>query len=166
MVTRPRIALIGGGIGGLVAAIALRQREFGPVVFEQTNELKPIGAGLQLTPNTTKILRVIGLENSVRRQAFEPGFMLTRDMTTGETLFRTQAKGVMAERFGAGWFQIHRADLLEILTAVLDGADVRLEARCVGVEPIEDGAVVEISGGERERFDVVGGCDGILSTVR
>jgi len=166
MVTRPRIALIGGGIGGLVAAIALRQREFEPVVFEQTNELKEIGAGIQLTPNSTKILRVIGLENAVRRQGFEPGFMLTRDMTTGETLFRTQAKGVMAERFGAGWFQIHRADLLDILTAALAGADIRLNARCVAIEPVEDGAIVEVDGGRRERFDVVVGCDGIHSLVR
>src|SRR5262245_31934043 len=166
MVTGPRIALIGGGIGGLVAAIALRQRGFEPVVFEQTNELKEIGAGIQLTPNSTKILRVIGLENAVRRQGFEPGFMLTRDMTTGETLFRTQAKGVMAERFGAGWFQIHRADLLDILTAALAGTDIRLNARCVAIEPEEDGAIVEVDGGRRERFDVVVGCDGIHSLVR
>jgi salicylate hydroxylase len=166
MATKPRIALIGGGIGGLVAAIALRERGFGPVVFEQAGELKEVGAGIQITPNSTKILRAIGLEDAVRRKGFEPGFMLTRDMTTGEVLFRTQAKGAMAERFGAGWFQIHRADLLEILAAALDGADIRLNARCVGVEPVEDGAIVEISGGERERFDVVVGCDGILSTVR
>jgi 2-polyprenyl-6-methoxyphenol hydroxylase-like FAD-dependent oxidoreductase len=166
MVTGPRIALIGGGIGGLVAAIALRQREFEPVVFEQANTLKEIGAGIQLTPNSTKILRVIGLEDAVRRQGFEPGFMLTRDMITGEILFRTQAKGVMAERFGAGWFQIHRADLLDILTAALAGADIRLNARCVAIEPVEDGAIVEMDGGQRERFDVVVGCDGIHSLVR
>jgi salicylate hydroxylase len=166
MAAKPRIALIGGGIGGLVAAIALRERGFEPVVFEQAGELKEVGAGIQITPNSTKILRAIGLEDAVRRHGFEPGFMLTRDMTTGEILFRTQAKGAMAERFGAGWFQIHRADLLEILTAALAGADIRLKARCVGVEPVEDGAIVEIIGGECERFDVVAGCDGIHSTVR
>ena len=166
MAAKPRIALIGGGIGGLVAAIALRQRGFEPVVFEQAGELKEVGAGIQITPNSTKILRAIGLEDAIRRHGFEPDFMLTRDMMTGEILFRTQAKGAMAERFGAGWFQIHRADLLEILDAALDGADIRLKARCVGVEPLEDGAIVEISGGQRERFDVVVGCDGILSTVR
>jgi salicylate hydroxylase len=92
--------------------------------------------------------------------------MLTRDMTTGEILFRTQAKGVMAERFGAGWFQIHRADLLDILTAALAGADIRLNARCVAIESVEDGAIVEVDGGQRERFDVVVGCDGIHSLVR
>ena len=166
MAAKPRIALIGGGIGGLVAAIALRQRGFEPVVFEQAGELKEVGAGIQITPNSTKILRAIGLEDAIRRHGFEPGFMLTRDMMTGEILFRTQAKGAMAERFGAGWFQIHRADLLEILIAALDGADIRLNVRCVGVEPLEDGAIVEINGGQRERFDVVVGCDGILSTVR
>jgi|SRR5262245_11420316 len=166
MATQPRIALIGGGIGGLVAAIALRERGFEPVVFEQAGKLKEVGAGIQITPNSTKILRALGLEEAVRRHGFEPGFMLTRDMTTGEILFRTQAKGAMAERFGAGWFQIHRADLLEILIAALNGADIRLNTRCVGIDPVEDGAIVEINGGERERFDVVVGCDGIHSTVR
>src|SRR5262245_65610703 len=115
--------------------------------------LKEVGAVIHITPNSTKILRALGLEDGVRKRGFEPGFMLTRDMTTGEILFRTQAKGAMAERFGAGWFQIHRADLLEILTAALDGTDIRLNARCVGVEPVEDGAVIEISGGERDGFD-------------
>jgi len=166
MAAKPRIALIGGGIGGLAAAIALRLRGFDPVVFEQADKLREVGAGIQLTPNSTKILRVIGLEDAVRKQGFEPGFMLTRDMTTGEVLFRTQAKGVMVERFGAGWFQIHRADLLDILTDALPGADIRLNARCLAIEPVEGGAIVEISGGRRERFDVVVGCDGINSLVR
>ena len=110
MAANPRIALIGGGIGGLAAAIALRQRGFEPVVFEQADRLKEVGAGIQITPNSTRILRALGLENAVRKRGFEPGYMLTRDMVTGEVLFRTKAKGAMAERFGAGWFQIHRAD--------------------------------------------------------
>ena len=166
MTAKPRIALIGGAIGGLTAAIALRQRGFDPVVFEQADKLKEVGAGIQITPNSTRILRAIGLEEAVRKQGFEPGFMLTRDMTTGEVLFRTQAKGAMAERFGAGWFQIHRADLLDILSGALAGADIRLNARCISVEPAEDGATVQISGGQREIFDVVVGCDGIRSLVR
>ena len=91
--------------------------------------------------------------------------MLTRDTTTGEVLFRTQARGAMAERFGAGWFQIHRADLLDILTSALAGADIRLNAPCVAVEP-ENGAAVQIGDGKRDLFDVVVGCDGIRSLVR
>src|SRR5262249_16788762 len=87
--------------------------------------------------------------------------MVMRDMITGEVLFRTQAKGAMAERFGAGWFQIHRADLLDILTRALGDADIRLNASCVAVEPAENGATVEIGGGRRGRFGVVGGCGGI-----
>jgi len=140
MAANPRIALIGGGIGGLAAAIALRQRGFEPVVFEQADRLKEVGAGIQITPNSTRILRALGLEDAVRKRGFEPGYMLTRDMVTGEVLFRTKAKGAMAERFGAGWFQIHRADLLDILTggdhtAVAEVlADARLGALRV-VEP-------------------------------
>ena len=61
MTANPRIALIGGGIGGLVAAIALRQRGLAPVVFEQADRLKEVGAGIQITPNSTRILRALGL---------------------------------------------------------------------------------------------------------
>ena len=166
MTAKPRIALIGGGIGGLAAAIALRQRGFEPVVFEQADRLKEVGAGIQITPNSTRILRALGLEDAVRKRGFEPGFMLTRDMTTGEVLFRTQAKGTMAERFGAGWFQIHRADLLDILTDALVDVDVRLNAPCVSVEPADNAVTVHLSDGHREMFDAVVGCDGIRSMVR
>ncbi|HET7849768.1 MAG TPA: FAD-dependent monooxygenase [Pseudolabrys sp.] len=163
----PRVALIGGGIGGLAAALALRRRGIEPVVFEQSPQLKEVGAGIQITPNSTRILRALGLEEPVRNRGFEPGFMLTRDMASGEVLFRTQARGVMAERFGAGWFQIHRADLLDILTTALDGSDIRLNARCVAVEVTDKkGASVTLSDGRREDFDVVVGCDGIHSLVR
>ncbi len=162
----PRVALIGGGIGGLVAAIALRRRAIEAVVFEQSAQLQEVGAGIQITPNSTRVLRAFGLEEEVRRRGFEPGFMLTRDMATGEVLFRTQAKGVMAERFGAGWFQIHRADLLDILITALDGSDIRLGAHCLSIEPAVAGATVVLSGGRREAFDVVVGCDGIHSLVR
>src|SRR5262249_60739785 len=92
--------------------------------------------------------------------------MVMRDMITGEVLFRTQAKGAMAERFGAGWFQIHRADLLDILTSALGDADIRLNASCVAVEPAENGATVEIGGGGGELFGVVGGGDGNRSLGR
>jgi salicylate hydroxylase len=162
----PRIALIGGGIGGLVAAIALRQRGIEPVVFEQSPELKEVGAGIQITPNSTRILRALGLETEIRRRGFEPGFMLTRDMATGEVLFRTQAKGVMAERFGAGWFQIHRADLLDILAEAASGADIRLGVRCASVASAGRRATVTLSDNGREEFDAVVGCDGIHSLVR
>src|SRR5262245_66666657 len=107
------------------------------------------------------ILRALGIKDVIRKRRFEPGFMLTRDMITGEVLFRTQAKGAMAERFGAGWFQIHRADLLDILTRALGDADIRLNASCVAVEPAENGATVEIGGGGRRLVDGVVGCDGI-----
>src|ERR1044072_3632780 len=100
MAANPRIALIGGGIGGLAAAIALRQRGFEPVGFEQADRLKEVGAGIQITPNSTRILRALGLEDAVRKRGFEPGYMLTRDMVTGEVLFRTKDNGAAVEIVG------------------------------------------------------------------
>jgi len=67
-----RIAIIGGGIGGLTAALALRQRGFEPIVFEAAPELKEIGAGVALHPNAMKALRSLDLEASVRRLRGSP----------------------------------------------------------------------------------------------
>lgn len=161
-----RAILIGGGIGGLTAAIALRRRGIDPIVIEQSDALREVGAGIQITPNSTRILRALGLEEEVGRRGFEPGFMVTRDMTTGELLFRTPAKGAMQEKYGAGWFQIHRADLLEVLTDALKGADIRLATRCVAVEGAGDRAIVRLDDGRALEADAVIGCDGIHSTVR
>ena len=137
-----------------------------PVVFEQADRLKEVGAGIQIMPNSTRILRALGLEDAVRTRGFEPGFMLTRDMTTGDNLCRTQAKGAMAERFGAGWFQIYRADLLDILMSALAGADIRLNAPCVDGRAHGEWRGCPDRRWAARLFDVVVGCDGIRSLVR
>ena len=80
---RGRIALIGGGIGGLAAALALTRRGFRPRVYEQSSEIKEIGAGIQVTPNSAKVLRALGLEEELKSWAFEPQTMVTRDIITG-----------------------------------------------------------------------------------
>lgn len=71
MVTRAlRIALVGGGLGGLAAAIALSRRGFDVRIFEQSNEIKEVGAGITLTPNAVKILSALGLEAGIKKHGF------------------------------------------------------------------------------------------------
>ena len=87
---RGRIALIGGGIGGLAAALALTRRGFRPRVYEQSSEIKEIGAGIQVTPNSAKVLRALGLEEELKSWAFEPQTMVTRDSITGREVSRSR----------------------------------------------------------------------------
>jgi salicylate hydroxylase len=84
-----RIAVIGGGIGGLTAARALRQRGFEPRVYEVAPELKEIGAGVALHPNAMKALRSLELEGPVRAVAWESDYQLVRDGQSGRILSKT-----------------------------------------------------------------------------
>ena len=154
MMTRNlRIALVGGGLGGLAAAIALSRRGFDVRIFEQSNEIKEVGAGITLTPNAVKILCALGLEADLKKHGFEPESMVTRNWNTGHPLSRIQSKGMTADRFGAGLYHIHRADLLESLLNALPKGLLRLDTRCTSVASREGSAVLTMSDGSQEEAD-------------
>src|SRR5205823_8347518 len=116
MATRAmRIAVIGGGIGGLTAARALLRRGFEVRVYEAAPELKEIGAGVALGPNAMKALRSLDLEQAVRDVAWESENQLLRNWRTGRIISKTRR----TTRFGATGCTAHRADLLDVLSAAL-----------------------------------------------
>ncbi|MGD0150883.1 MAG: FAD-dependent monooxygenase, partial [Xanthobacteraceae bacterium] len=129
----PRIAIIGGGIGGLAAALALERRGAEVVVHEQSGALSEIGAGLNLTPNAVKALRALGLEQEAQAIAAETDFLNIRSWKSGRYISRTK-RGDFRQKFGAPNLSVHRADLLEVLGAALKTTQLRFGARCVGVE--------------------------------
>jgi salicylate hydroxylase len=155
-----RIAVIGGGIGGLTAAHALQRRGFETRVYEAAPELKEIGAGLALHPNAMKALRSLDLEAPVRALAWESPFQVVRDGRSGRVLTKTPQLGYLERRFGASGCTVHRADMLDVVGTALPAGTVQLGARCVGVQAIADGAVA------RFEADVIIGADGIHSAVR
>lgn len=158
-----KVALIGGGIGGLAAAVSLRQRGMDVQVFERSAQMKEVGAGLRLTPNALKALRAMGLED----EAVAVGVRIER----GETLsWRSgrliSVQDTSAARFGATVLTIHRADLLEIFQRHIPDELVRLDARCTGVTQSANGAVAHFADGSEVEADVIIGADGIHSVVR
>jgi salicylate hydroxylase len=159
-----RIAVIGGGIGGLTAARALLRRGFDVSVYEATPELKEIGAGVALGPNAMKALRALELEDQVRSVAWESDYQVLRNWRSGRIISRTARHSL--ERFGATGCTVHRADLLEVLAAALPREIVQLGARCVGVETHARQAVAHFADGSSIEADVVVGADGIHSAVR
>jgi salicylate hydroxylase len=161
-----RIAIIGGGIGGLTAACALHRRGFEPRVYEAARELKEIGAGVALGPNAMKALRSLDLEVAVRAVAWESEYQVLRDWRSGRILTRTPQRGYLEQRFGASGCTVHRADLLDVLAAALPAGIVQLGARCLSVQANEDGAVARFADGAEIEADVVVGADGIHSAVR
>jgi salicylate hydroxylase len=166
MARTPRVAIIGGGIAGLAAALALHRRGVEVTVYEQAGELSEIGAGVQMTPNAMNALRVLGLEESAMAVAFEPESQILRSWRSGRVIYRTPIRGVFRERFGAPLCSFHRADLLSVLAAPLPDHFIRLDARCVAIEPGDASAVAHFADGSTIEADIVVGADGIRSLVR
>src|SRR3954454_2899024 len=104
MARAARVAVIGGGIGGLTAAQALLKRGFEVSVHEAAPELKEIGAGVALGPNSMKALRSLGLEEAVREIGYQGDFQITRDGITGKIISKSPRED---SRYGASGCSIH-----------------------------------------------------------
>ncbi len=165
--TRARkVAVVGAGLGGLTAAIALHQRGFDVTVYEQSQELGEIGAGVQLAPNAIKVLRALGIEKQALRTAFEPKAHVVRNWKTGRITASTEMRGYYHRRFGAGYYDFHRADLHAALVGALPSERIALNAKCTGVRTNGNGAVLDFTDGSQVESDVVVGADGVHSVVR
>jgi salicylate hydroxylase len=160
-----RVAIIGGGIGGLTAAHALSRRGIEVAIYEAAPELREIGAGVALGPNAMKVLRALGLEDDVRAIAGRSEWLVTRNGKTSRVISKT-SRGQQTVSYGCASATVHRADLLEVLARSLPGDMVTLGARCTGVEPDGDVAVARFADGREVEADVIIGADGIHSAVR
>ena len=161
-----KVAVIGGGIGGLTVASALMARGISVELHEQTDELTPVGAGIQLTPNAFKVLRALGLEAGLRECGFFPEATVGHDWRSGKVVFRTPLAGECERLYGAPYVQIHRADLQRILSEKLPPATVRLGKRCVAVGDNGKSATARFADGSEVEADLVIAADGIRSVAR
>jgi len=161
----PRVAIVGGGIGGLAAALALERRGFETIVCEQSPALSEIGAGVNLTPNALMALRALGVEDAVVAAGCESDFLVIRSWKRGRVISRMR-RGSFRQQFGAPNLTVHRADLLGVLHGALRTTELRLASRCTGVEQSPRGAVAHLADGSDIEADVIIGADGIHSVVR
>ncbi len=163
------VILVGSGIGGLAAALALSDRGLDVTLLEQSETLRAAGAGLQLSPNATRLLFRLGLEGPLRAIACAPEAVELRDHRRGRLNLRTRLGGFGEARWGAPYLQIHRADLQGRLidaAASRPRVDLRLGARVETVDQRDGQARVRLQSGEVVVGDAVIGCDGIHSKVR
>ena len=166
MPRKPKVAIVGAGIGGLTAAIALHRRNIDVDVYEQSPQIAEIGAGVSLSPNAIKAVRALGLDDQIAAIGFESDNQVVRAWNTGDILSKVFRKGVYQKEFGAPYLSVHRADLVEVLRQQLPDNLIHLEARCTEVETGNNGARVRFANGEKVEADLVVGADGIRSVVR
>jgi salicylate hydroxylase len=161
-----RVIIIGAGIGGLTAALTLRRAGIEVEVFEQAAVLREIGAGIQISPNASRVLGRLGLANSMREYGVRPLAVQIRRWDDGRILAR-QLLGDECERiFGAPYYHFHRAELLDLLAAALPSQVIRLDHRCIALRQYSDRIEVKFHNGAAADADLVVGADGIHSTVR
>jgi len=161
--SRPHVAIVGGGIGGLFAANALTAQGIRVSVYEQAPQIGEIGAGVFLTPNSVRHLQRLGLEQAVQKW----GALVGRE----SRYFRHDGAPIAPVQVtdSSGWnatFGMHRADLVEILANALPKEVVHAGHRCTGFEQDGDVARVSFANGATAEADIVIAADGIHSELR
>jgi salicylate hydroxylase len=162
---KTRIAVIGGGIGGCTAAHALLHKGFDVHVYEAQPELKEIGAGVALGPNAMKALRSLGLEQAVRDVGYQGEYQYLLSWKSARVISKTP-RADAEKRFGAAGCTVHRADLLDVLSARLPSERLHLGARGAEVDTHGDVAWARLRDGTEIEADAIIGADGIHSAVR
>jgi salicylate hydroxylase len=160
------IGILGAGIGGLTAAIALRQAGHEVVVFEQAQRFARVGADINLTPNAVRALDGIGVGEALRDHAARPKFRISRMWDTGEETSRLGMAEEAEAKYGAPQLTLHRADLMSALEGALPSECVRLGHRANSVTQDEGGVTIGFTDGSTARVDALIGADGIHSVAR
>jgi len=109
------VIIVGAGIGGLTAALAIARRGFEVAVFDQAERLEEVGAGIQLSPNASRILLALGLAEQLQRHVVTPEELRVIDARTARVLARAPLGPTAARRYGAPYWVIHRSDLQTVL---------------------------------------------------
>jgi salicylate hydroxylase len=164
-----RVAIVGAGIGGLAAALALRKCDVDVVVLEQADRLQPFGAGIQLTPNANQVLDRLGVLDAIVDAAFEPRSLDIVDGQRGRTLLSTPLAKRARVRYGQPYLNVHRGDLQTVLLDAVKAttpAAVELGCRVISVVQGHDAVAVRLCDGRVVSADIVIGADGVHSIVR
>lgn len=160
-----RIAIVGGGIGGLTAALALRARGLDVSVFEQAEQLREIGAGVSIYPNAARLLKRIGLgHNLVKIGSPIAGIALRTSQ--GEPIITSTGPATPTISGSDRAYNVHRADFLKLLFDALPNTTVALGHRCVALRESRDGVRLTFANGVSAEADIVIGADGIRSVVQ
>jgi len=163
MLIGQEVTVLGGGIGGLAAALALARRGARVSVLEQAPEITEVGAGIQISPNGWRVLQALGVAEAVAALGPRSEAVRLRDFRRGGLVF--------ALRFGPDdppWHLVHRADLVGVLAdaARAAGVTLRLGVRVTGVDPQPLGTELTLADGSRESHGLTVAADGLHSAAR
>lgn len=160
-----RVAVVGGGIGGLTAAVALARKGLAVEVYEQSAGPARVGASIDMGPNATRLLDALGLTDA-RETGVRPDALELLRWEDGSTLLRFPHGAAAEAHFGASILDFYRPDLHELLLAALPEGCVSFGARVERVDQDDAHAELQLASGDRVRCDAVVAADGIRSHLR
>ena len=160
------VAVIGGGIGGLAAALSLLRAGVDVHVYERARTLSEVGAGIQISPNASRILHRLGLADALANLGVKPLAWHQRRWDDGCTLLRTPLAEAVEAEFGFPHYQMHRADVLNTLVRALPAERLHVGHRFTALVDHGDHVEATFENGTRFGVDAIVGADGIHSTVR
>jgi salicylate hydroxylase len=164
-----QVAIVGAGIGGLAAALALVRRGIDVAVYEQAPELRELGAGVQVSANGTRVLHALGLKEALEKVQVLPAGKAIRLWNTGQSWKLFDLGMESAERYGFPYITLHRGDLHGVIAQALECAKpgtVHLDRKCVGLAQSPDQVELRFADGAAVTAKLVIGADGVHSAVR
>jgi salicylate hydroxylase len=165
MAKKFQIAIVGGGIGGLTLAVALRQHGIEADVYEQAPELAEIGAAVALSANSARELGRLGMLDALAAVSTEPSELINRNWRDGSRIAAHRVhQNMNYQRIcGAPYYGIHRADLQRILSGALGGARLHLDHRLTEIRDLGGATGLSFANGRTVEADLVVGADGVRS---
>ena len=160
------VAVVGGGIGGLAAALSLLRHDVDVQVYEQAAALRDVGAGIVLTPNATRMLHALGFRAQIERLGVAPDAWRQRRWQDGRTLMLGPISRMTGPDGAKLFYTSHRADILAMLRDALPAERLHLGHRLTALSQNGDSVELHFANGARVDADAAIGADGIHSTVR
>ena len=166
MAAKPKIAVLGAGMGGLAAAALLGRAGCDVTVYEQAKAFARVGAGIQMSPNALRVLRALDLEAHIRRVAFQPRSWRNRAWDTGEIQNELPLGAEAEARHGAPYLLGHRADLHAALLSRVPEKQIALDKRLTDLSQNATSVTLSFADGSTAKADIVLAADGLHSRAR
>jgi len=163
---KPRIAIVGAGLGGISAALLLRQEGLDATLYEQAPAFARLGAGIHVGPNVMKIMRRLGLEPAMEAMGSHPDYWYSRNWNDGAVLAQIPLGDYARRTYGASYLTVHRGDFHQLMVDAVPTGAIRYDKRLTLIDDRGHDVVLGFADGTTAEADIVIGADGVNSVMR